>query len=129
MASDKSEKKTRQRLTITAMYSAILDIEAAVRTSTTRVNDRSILLSELNDGRPAYVATLCATDPDSTKIEHIAYGESREDFDGAVAALLEDMKKKLEAKKKELLSGLDDVLAKHHGALRGARSKIRENKT
>jgi hypothetical protein len=121
-----TEKKTRQRLTMTAMYEAIVDIDAALQTPTPPIHhERSIML--VKRGK-AFLAQLVDTDPDSDEVTVLDSSVSDNDFEESVAQLLEEMKTKFEEKKKSVLLGLDAVLERHHGALRGARSKIREKK-
>lgn len=116
------EKKTRQRLTITAMYDAIMDIDVTL--VGVPAEHRSIELERDDEDGNKYVATL-QRGPDGTVIET---AKSEEDFEDAVARLLTRQREKFEEHRKKLLGGLDSVLERHHGALRGARSKIRDKK-
>lgn len=116
------EKKTRQRLTITAMYEAIMDIDV-VLTGQQNIH-RSIELEKSDDSRDLYVASL-QRGPDGEVVE---MAEHKESFEDAVAFLLTGMKEKFERYREDKMRDLDGVLDRHHGALRGARSKIRERK-
>lgn len=123
------EKKTRQRLTVTAMYQAIYDIEQALGPSG-NYSMRTISLTTTKKAAGLmYVATLYrGMEGSDEKPVCVAAAESLVDFEEAVAQLLTQVRDRFEEHRKKLLAGIDAVLDKHHGALRGARSKIREKK-
>lgn len=131
---DPKETKTRQRLTVTAMFDAICDLHFAVVGEEARLNQEAPMLSTTLRADAAgrfYVAGILERKQQEPFISGsvIAEGVHPDGIEEAVASLLAKMQERFEAKRKALLADLDSVVGRHHGALRGARSKIREKKT
>lgn len=130
------EKKTRQRLTVTAMQEAISDLVFTVRLKPD--GQRGFGPCGFSYWKkPAVNQTVCQV--------HLMSDEALQDDQGATgdlvmwatadggveevtAVLLDRMKTEFEEYRAQMLKSLDSVVEKHHGALRGARSKIREKK-
>lgn len=122
------EKKSRQRLTMTAMFHAISDIAKTIWPDAGQLSFRQEYLPA-EDGVWMYHCQIWKwLDRADKKDAFVTGAASSEGIEEATAALLAQMKEKFEEKKKELLRDFDSVLDRHHGALRGARSKIREKK-
>jgi hypothetical protein len=51
--------------------------------------------------------------------------ESEKSFEEALALLLDLMRERVEKRREELLSSVNQVLSKHRGALKGVRSRLR----
>ena len=121
------KKKTRQRLTVTSMYEAIYDIETMLHPEGNFSMRTVALTTNKTTEGTIYVASLfrgmAGSDEEPVYVTH---AESPVDFEDAVARLLTQVKEQFEEHRKKLLGGLDSVLERHHGALRGARSKLRE---
>ena len=135
MVEEKKEQKTRQRLTLTAMYEAITDLYYAVAGETARAEQDPPALVAMSKwgtcGKLTYAAGLFQRKVDEpfTADTLIEEGVHPDGIEEAVAALLAKMQEKFEAKRRAVLADLDSVRDRHHGALRGARSKIKEKKT
>lgn len=125
------EKKTRQRLTMTAMYEAICDLHNAMLPPEKRqAQDPPAVTFTRKPGGPFIVGLFARTAEEPfSATDLIAEAEHPDGVEEAAAALLEKMRDRFEEHRKKLLGGLDSVLARHHGALRGARSKIREKRS
>lgn len=74
------------------------------------------------DGKIVYEVTL--HDRGANPAQKISFG-SGDSVEAALAVVLDDAKTKLEAYKTRKLASLNQVLEKHGGVIRGARSKIR----
>ena len=130
---DEPKTKTRQRLTMTAMYDAINDLFFATLPQEQRVKYALCTISVgakpvQADGEITYVAGLFCRGHDSPESTLVIDAEHPSGVEEATAALLGKVRERFEVRKKELLSDLDAVTQLHGGALRGARSKIRERK-
>lgn len=131
---EEEKTKTRKRLTVTAMYEAICDLHFAVlgADARTKQDPPMLMQTEKKTGTgKAYVVglfTRISEEPFDAK-DLVAHAEHADGIEEAVSALLVKMQERFEAKRREVLAGLDSVLTVHHGALKGARSKIREKKT
>lgn len=131
---EEEKTKTRHRLTVTAMYEAVQGLYFAVVGEAARSKQDPPMISitaKSTDKTIVYVVGLFArvTEEPFVAGTLIAEGEHPDGIEEAVAVLLSKMQELFDAKKKELLAEFDAVKNLHHGALKGARSKIREKKT
>lgn len=119
---------------MTAMYHAINDLFFASLEENERENYRDCRLlswqKDNNGGDSIYVVSLFKQhEVVDAEPEHEEDGESTEGIEEATAVLLSKMKERFDSRRKAMLAEMDSVLSRHDGALRGARSKIREKKT
>lgn len=131
---EEPKTKTRQRLTMTAMYDAINDLFFATLPAEQRAKYALCTITTgakpvQSEGDIVYVAGLFSRGHDQAESTFVVDAEHPDGVEEATAALLGKVRERFEARRKELLSDLDSVTARHDGALRGARSKIRERKT
>lgn len=126
------EKKTRQRLTMTAMREAIEDIFRIVDSTAPNFDTIELRISSSKgpEQQTIYNCSLwkMRTIDAPNDVMFVTDATSEEGIEEATAALLGKLRERFEEHRKKLLGGLDSVLERHHGALRGARSKIREKK-
>lgn len=130
---EEPKTKTRQRLTVTAMYDAICDLHFAVLGEDARTRQDPPMLmhtTRKTETGKVYIVglfTRVSDEPFDAK-DLVAHAKHPDGVEESVSALLVKMQERFEAKRKEVLAGLDSVLTHHHGALKGARSKIREKR-
>lgn len=139
MSDDVTEKKKRVHLTITAMHDAINDLTFAVHIPKDEALQYKrcsfIYRTEPTSlGKLNYICELRKVsadhepDPAGGVGEWVMEAMSPNSSEEATALLLEEMKAAFEHHRAEVFKSMDAVLERHHGALRGARSKIREKK-
>lgn len=130
---EEPKTKTRQRLTVTAMYEAICDLHFAIAGEEARQTQEPPMLSVTSQSPPnnTYAAALFERrrEVPFQGTGFIEEGVHPDGIEEAVATLLANMQERFEAKRKAVLADLDSVMGRHHGALRGARSKIKGKKT
>lgn len=118
---DESSQK-RQLLTVTSLYEAVVDLYRA-----TLPQDRAAKLAPSLiirfDETTKFAVTLWDEGIGSGVESHVAFsqGASVED---ALAKMLEGQRDRVEAFKAERIASLTQVLDRHSGVIRGARSKI-----
>lgn len=119
---EEPKTKTRQRLTMTAMYQAICDLHFAVLPEDQKTRQDPPMLmhtvKKFTEGRPdVHVVGLfsrVSEEPFDAK-DLIAHAEHIDGVEEATAALLAKMQERFEEKRKELLRGFDSVLDRHQG--------------
>lgn len=130
---EEPKTKTRQRLTMTAMYDAINDLFFATLPAEQREKfarcEITVGAKPVQEtGDIVYVAGLFCRGREQAESTFVTDAEHQDGVEEATAALLGKVRERFDARRKELLSGLDAVTMRHDGALRGARSKIRKRK-